>query len=272
MTDIDYIKAGVNIVDIIGQYVQLKKSGDNYFGLCPFHNEKSPSFNVVESKQFFHCHGCGASGDVIKFVQEYSGVDFREAVKSIGGELDLMPGKKVAENLKKASKITGYKLPPDHKEDGEMAARVINKCRLENIFGVDFFRHKSGFCLPIYSSYYELVNAVDFSYGKEMRFVAGGYSYNGFTPIRVNDSPNFLACVTLSDGRAIAAEYKINVAVCWHSLVIKYLCKWNYSELNIKPGLRDCDDDWIATNMPWVSISDDVPPKIKKMEVKACTN
>lgn len=56
---IEDIKANVNIVDIISQYVVLKRKGRNYFGLCPFHNEKSPSFSVSESKQIFHCFGCG---------------------------------------------------------------------------------------------------------------------------------------------------------------------------------------------------------------------
>lgn len=56
---IEDIKANINIVDIISEYVTLKRQGRNYFGLCPFHNEKSPSFSVSESKQIFHCFGCG---------------------------------------------------------------------------------------------------------------------------------------------------------------------------------------------------------------------
>ena len=56
---IDEIKANINIVDVISQYVSLRRKGVNYFGLCPFHNEKSPSFSVSESKQIFHCFGCG---------------------------------------------------------------------------------------------------------------------------------------------------------------------------------------------------------------------
>ncbi|MCI8620484.1 MAG: hypothetical protein HFJ50_01330 [Clostridia bacterium] len=57
---IEEIKANINIVDVISSYVALKRKGRNYFGLCPFHNEKSPSFSVSESKQIFHCFGCGA--------------------------------------------------------------------------------------------------------------------------------------------------------------------------------------------------------------------
>ena len=80
------LKAQLNIVDIIGREVTLKKSGSNYMGLCPFHNEKTPSFSVNEGKQFFHCFGCGKSGDVIGFVQEYYKLPFMEAVEKLAAE------------------------------------------------------------------------------------------------------------------------------------------------------------------------------------------
>ena len=82
----DELKAQLNIVDIIGREVTLKKSGSNYMGLCPFHNEKTPSFSVNEGKQFFHCFGCGKSGDVIGFVQEYYKLPFMEAVEKLAAE------------------------------------------------------------------------------------------------------------------------------------------------------------------------------------------
>ncbi|HFU4450933.1 TPA: DNA primase [Streptococcus suis] len=74
------IKQALNIVDIIGETIALTKAGRNYIGLCPFHGEKTPSFNVVEDKQFYHCFGCGKSGDVFKFVEETRGIPFAEAV------------------------------------------------------------------------------------------------------------------------------------------------------------------------------------------------
>ncbi len=77
------IKNSVNIVDIIGEVINLTKSGRNFLGLCPFHGEKTPSFNVVEDKQFYHCFGCGKSGDVFKFIEEYQGVSFIESVATI---------------------------------------------------------------------------------------------------------------------------------------------------------------------------------------------
>ena len=73
----------VDIVDIVGRYVQLKKGGANFMGLCPFHNEKSPSFSVSPTKQFYHCFGCGAHGTAIGFLIEYSGLGFVEAVKDL---------------------------------------------------------------------------------------------------------------------------------------------------------------------------------------------
>jgi DNA primase len=73
----------VDIVDVVGRYVQLKKGGANFMGLCPFHNEKSPSFTVSPSKQFYHCFGCGAHGTAIGFLIEYSGMGFVEAVKDL---------------------------------------------------------------------------------------------------------------------------------------------------------------------------------------------
>ena len=82
----DELKAQLNIVDIIGREVALKKSGSNYMGLCPFHNEKTPSFSVNEGKQFYHCFGCGKSGDVIGFVQEYYKLPFMEAVEKLAAE------------------------------------------------------------------------------------------------------------------------------------------------------------------------------------------
>ena len=73
----------VDIVDVVGRYVQLKKGGANFMGLCPFHNEKSPSFTVSPTKQFYHCFGCGAHGTAISFLIEYSGLGFVEAVKDL---------------------------------------------------------------------------------------------------------------------------------------------------------------------------------------------
>ena len=79
----------VDIVDVVGRYVQLKKGGANFMGLCPFHNEKSPSFTVSPTKQFYHCFGCGAHGTAIGFLMEFSGMGFVEAVKDLAQNVGM---------------------------------------------------------------------------------------------------------------------------------------------------------------------------------------
>ena len=78
-----------DVVEVIGRYVQLKKSGANFMGLCPFHGEKSPSFSVSPSKQFFHCFGCGKSGNAIGFLMEHQAMGFREAVQELAQQAGL---------------------------------------------------------------------------------------------------------------------------------------------------------------------------------------
>jgi DNA primase len=77
------------VVDIVGRYVQLKKGGANFMGLCPFHGEKSPSFSVSPSKQFYHCFGCGKNGNAISFLMEHGGMTFIEAVKDLAQQYGL---------------------------------------------------------------------------------------------------------------------------------------------------------------------------------------
>lgn len=81
--------AANDIVDVISEYVQLKKSGRNYFGLCPFHNEKTPSFSVAQDKQIYHCFGCGVGGNVINFLMRKENYDFVEAVKILADRAHL---------------------------------------------------------------------------------------------------------------------------------------------------------------------------------------
>ena len=81
---IEEVRSRNDIVDVVGQYVQLERRGANNFGLCPFHNEKTPSFSVHQSKQIFHCFGCGAGGDVFKFVMLAENVDFPTALRLLG--------------------------------------------------------------------------------------------------------------------------------------------------------------------------------------------
>lgn len=86
---IQELLARADIVEVVGQHVELKKAGSNYKGLCPFHGEKTPSFTVSASKQFYHCFGCGAHGTALGFLMEYAGMGFIDAVKDLSGRYGL---------------------------------------------------------------------------------------------------------------------------------------------------------------------------------------
>ena len=116
----------VDIVDVVGRYVQLKKGGANYMGLCPFHNEKSPSFTVSPTKQFYHCFGCGAHGTAIGFLIEYSGLGFVEAVK----ELAQNVGMTVPEN---------ERLPPAQRAEVQAKSLALSDVMSR---ACDYYRHQ----------------------------------------------------------------------------------------------------------------------------------
>ncbi len=86
---VDEIRQSTDIVDIIGDYVELKKQGRNYFGLCPFHGESTPSFSVSADKQIFHCFGCGKGGNVYTFLMEMEGFNFIQAIKQLAGQAQI---------------------------------------------------------------------------------------------------------------------------------------------------------------------------------------
>jgi DNA primase len=98
----------VDVADVVGRYVQLKKGGVNLLGLCPFHNEKSPSFTVSPTKQFYHCFGCGAHGSAITFLMEHTGASFPEAVRSLAGAV-------------------GMTVPEENRSPGQQAATARRK-------------------------------------------------------------------------------------------------------------------------------------------------
>ena len=86
---LDELNSRVNIVDVVSAYLPLTKKGANYWGLCPFHHEKTPSFSVNEAKQIFHCFGCGKGGGAARFVMEMESLTFPEAVRKLAGQAGL---------------------------------------------------------------------------------------------------------------------------------------------------------------------------------------
>lgn len=106
---VDEIRNSNDIVDVISQYVVLKRSGRNFFGLCPFHREKSPSFSVSPDKQIFHCFGCGVGGDVIHFVSKIENLDFKQAIEALaeksGINLPILADGQDAEKIRLKEKV-----------------------------------------------------------------------------------------------------------------------------------------------------------------------
>src|SRR5215471_5864734 len=104
----EQIRAASDIVDVIGSYIPLKRAGANFTALCPFHKEKTPSFNVNPHRQIFHCFGCHKGGDVFTFVKEYENIDFPEAVRRLAErakiplEYEKGPGEQQSRHLKES--------------------------------------------------------------------------------------------------------------------------------------------------------------------------
>ena len=108
---IDQLLNRIDIVDLIDGYVPLKKAGANYKACCPFHNEKSPSFTVSPSKQFYHCFGCGANGSAISFLMEYDHMEFRDAIEKLASNAGLeIPSEAQGQQPKKQTTVQGIDL------------------------------------------------------------------------------------------------------------------------------------------------------------------
>lgn len=172
---IHQVQEKIDILDLVGQYVLLKKTGRNYFGLCPFHSEKSPSFAVHPEKRLFHCYGCGESGNAITFLMKIEGVEFPEAVRTLAERTGIsipqeeISGEKPQFTQKKEKMVQAYELAAKlyhHvllNTDASMEARqyLINRgIQPETIdtFGLGYspdrwdflasFLEKRGFSLP----------------------------------------------------------------------------------------------------------------------------
>lgn len=129
---IEEVKAANDIVDVVSNYVSLKRKGNNYFGLCPFHREKTPSFCVAAEKQIYHCFGCGKGGNVIRFVMEVENISFREALEMLAerAKIDL-PSDDIADfGISQDELIKREKSKKDMYEINKIAGRFF----YDNIF------------------------------------------------------------------------------------------------------------------------------------------
>lgn len=140
---INEVRQSNDIVDVISQYMHLKRSGRNFFGLCPFHNEKSPSFSVSPDKQIFHCFGCGVGGNVITFVSKIEGLNFIETVQMLAERANIqLPtlennGDSIKEELKaKVYKVNEFTAEYYHqnlyKPQAKIAQEYVKKRQLSN--------------------------------------------------------------------------------------------------------------------------------------------
>jgi DNA primase len=103
---IEEIRMKNDIVDVISNYVKLQRKGSSHFGLCPFHNEKSPSFSVSQGKQMYYCFGCGAGGNVFTFVMEYENYTFQEAIKYLADRVGVeLPEIEYSEEARKQADL-----------------------------------------------------------------------------------------------------------------------------------------------------------------------
>ena len=137
------IRQSNDIVDVISQYVRLKRSGRNFFGLCPFHNEKSPSFSVSPDKQIFHCFGCGVGGNIFTFISKIEGISFREAIEVLAERANIQLPKieNNVDSFKEELKAKVYKVNKFtaefyhenlYKPSSKLAQEYIKKRKLNN--------------------------------------------------------------------------------------------------------------------------------------------
>ncbi|WP_368647211.1 DNA primase [Castellaniella ginsengisoli] len=119
---IQELLARVDIVDVVGRYVKLRKGGANLLGLCPFHNEKTPSFTVSPSKQFYHCFGCGAHGTALRFLSEHTGAPFPEAVRSLAASVGMTVPEEPRSPRQRAA-------DRERREEGSRQQRILDQAQ-----------------------------------------------------------------------------------------------------------------------------------------------
>ena len=134
--------ARADVVEIVGRYVQLKKGGANYSGLCPFHSEKSPSFSVSPTKQFYHCFGCGKNGNAIGFLMDHAGMTFVEAVKDLAQKYGLQVPEEDASPQDRARAAEQREKQVTLNDVLEKAAQAYRKHLKDSARAVDYFKRR----------------------------------------------------------------------------------------------------------------------------------
>lgn len=170
---IEKIKSQLNIIDIIGRYVQLHKHGATWKGLCPFHEEKTPSFTVDEKNQFYKCFGCGTGGDLIKWWQDYFKIDTKTAVKELSEYAGLSNSQNNYRIERKAvdftPKKTNYELLKNEKEFFEERAAIcefeagLNKIESEKIAFQFLINERIKTQKKIYNSLYNFCSSNNYT-------------------------------------------------------------------------------------------------------------
>ena len=141
-TFIQELIARADVVEIVGRYVQLKKGGANFSGLCPFHSEKSPSFSVSPTKQFYHCFGCGKNGNAISFLMDHAGMTFVEAVKDLAQKYGLQVPEEDASPQDRARAAEQRQKQVTLNDVLEKAAQAYRKHLKDSDRAVDYFKRR----------------------------------------------------------------------------------------------------------------------------------
>jgi hypothetical protein len=248
------IKQSHNIVDYINQYVPLSRAGaTEYKALCPFHSEKSPSFTVSELKQFYYCHGCGATGDLIAFVEQYQGVEFIDACKILGGQADEMDVRTVAAN--RARPIITY--PKFDKRDAVRTKAYIDKCESVKLGEIDAYQKSGEWLVPIIDmDTSETVNLYNVRNGK---FLCGGVSHRAGSFIRRNANIKYIIATDFNNAIKVANKYaNINVLIAYSAYNLKLIVD-NIGVFNFIPAITadDTHAHSLTNSCDYIFIDDD---------------
>lgn len=164
---IEKVKESIDIVNLISDYLPLKKSGTNYVGLCPFHSEKTPSFTVNQSKDFFHCFGCGEGGDGVTFIMKKENLDFPEAIKFLADKYGISIEETPIDNKRLEEKNRAYEINRD-------AARFFHDNLTKNPKALDYLKRRKispkvirqyglGFAEDSWGKLYDFLKLKDYS-------------------------------------------------------------------------------------------------------------